>query len=120
MSTTDSGAAHSSTSTSEDATALSQLERRLPTLLSIIAGMVDLTGFLTLGNVFTAHITGNLVVIAALVVRGGKMNLAQVLAIQVFIFAVAATWLLARASGKRGPNLARLLLLFNFCCSPAY
>jgi uncharacterized membrane protein YoaK (UPF0700 family) len=54
------------------------------------------------------------VVIAALVVRGGPMNLAQVLAIPVFFLAVAATWLIARASGRRGPSLARLLLLIQF------
>jgi hypothetical protein len=34
---------------SEDA-ALSRLEKRLPPLLSVIAGMVDLTGFFTLGS----------------------------------------------------------------------
>ena len=33
---------------------LSRLEERLPPLLSVIAGMVDLTGFFTLGNIFTA------------------------------------------------------------------
>ena len=49
-------------------------------LCSVIAGMVDLTGFFTLGNIFTAHITGNLVVAAAAAVRGGPMNLAQALA----------------------------------------
>ena len=87
-------------------TVLPRLERRLLPLLSIVACMVDLIGFLTLGNLFTAHITGNFVVIAALVVRGGPMNLAQVLAIPVFILAVAAFWLLARASGRRGPGLA--------------
>jgi uncharacterized membrane protein YoaK (UPF0700 family) len=76
--------------------------------------MVDLIGFLSLGNLFTAHITGNLVVIAALVVRGGPMNLAQILAIPVFVLAVAATWLLARASGRRGFDLARLLVLIQF------
>jgi uncharacterized membrane protein YoaK (UPF0700 family) len=54
------------------------------------------------------------VVIAALMVRGGPMNLAQVLAIPVFMLAVAATWLLARVSGRRGPGLARLLLLVQF------
>jgi uncharacterized membrane protein YoaK (UPF0700 family) len=113
-STTDSGATHSWPYRSEDATALSRLEKRLPTLLSVIAGMVDLIGYLTLGNIFTAHITGNLVVIAALVVRGDRMNPAQVLAIPVFIFAVAAMWLLARASGRRGLSLARLLLLVQF------
>src|SRR5215470_18543837 len=86
----------------------------IPPLLSVVAGMVDLTGFLTLGNLFTAHITGNLVVIAALVVRGGRINPAQILAVPVFILAVAGTWLLARASGKRGLGLLRLLLLVQF------
>src|SRR6266853_1936321 len=114
MSTTDSSVTHAWPHPSDDASALSQLETRLPTLLSVIAGMVDLTGFLTLGNIFTAHITGNLVLVAALVVRGGRMNPAQILAIPVFIIGVAATWLLARASGRRGPGLARLLLLVQF------
>src|SRR6202162_5588126 len=90
---------------------LSRLEARLPPLLSVIAGMVDLTGFFTLGNIFTAHVTGNLVVIAAKAVRGGPLNLAQTLSVPVFILAVAAVWLLARASGRRGPGLTRLLLL---------
>jgi uncharacterized membrane protein YoaK (UPF0700 family) len=114
MSTRDSGATHSWPRPSDDTSALLQLERRLPALLSVIAGMVDLTGFLTLGNIFTAHITGNLVLVAALVVRGGRMNPAQILAIPVFVIGVAATWLLARASGRRGPGLARLLLLVQF------
>ena len=86
----------------------------LPTWLSVIAGMVDVTGFLTLGNLFTAHVTGNLVVIAALVVRGGQINPGQILAVPVFGIAVAATWLIARASGRRGEGLLRLLLLVQF------
>jgi uncharacterized membrane protein YoaK (UPF0700 family) len=113
-STSSFGATHSSPYSPEEASALSRLEKRLPGLLSVIAGMVDLIGYLTLGNIFTAHITGNLVVIAALAVRGGRMNPAQVLAIPVFMFAVAATWLLARVSGKRGPALVRPLLLIQF------
>jgi uncharacterized membrane protein YoaK (UPF0700 family) len=88
-------------------------ERWLPILLSVIAGMVDLIGFLSLG-IFTAHITGNIVVIGALVVRYSRVNPAQILAIPVFILAVAGTWLLARASGRRGPGLLRLLLLVQF------
>jgi uncharacterized membrane protein YoaK (UPF0700 family) len=76
--------------------------------------MVDLTGFLTLGNIFTAHITGNLVVLAAVLVRGGQVNLAQALAIPMFMVAVAISWLLATASGRRGAALARLLLFAQF------
>lgn len=99
---------------SDDAMALSRLEERLPPLLSVIAGMVDLTGFFTLGNIFTAHVTGNLVVAAAVAVRGGPLNSAQALAIPVFMLALVAVWLIARASNRRGPALARLLLVVQF------
>ena len=111
---TTSDAIHPSRHPSDEALALSRLEARLPPLLSVIAGMVDLTGFFTLGNIFTAHVTGNLVVIAAEAVRRGPLNLAQTLSVPVFILAVAAVWLLDRASGRRGPALTRLLLLVQF------
>jgi len=97
-----------------DETVDPRLKKRLPPLLSLIAGMVDLTGFLNFGNVFTAHITGNLVVIGALVVRRGHINPAQILAIPVFVLAVGATWLLAHATGMRGPRLLKLLLGIQF------
>jgi uncharacterized membrane protein YoaK (UPF0700 family) len=89
------------------------VEGRLPPVLSIIAGMVDVIGFLSLG-LFTAHVTGNLVVIAAQVVRGGPPHLAQILAVPVFMIAVAATWMIAKASDRRGPALLRPLLLVQF------
>src|SRR2546422_2461830 len=114
MSAINSSAMHAPPGPSDDAQALSRFHEWIPTLLSLIAGMVDLTGFLSLGNLFTAHITGNLAVIGALVVRGGRMNPGQVLAIPVFMTAVTATWLIARASGRRGPSLMRLLLLIQF------
>jgi uncharacterized membrane protein YoaK (UPF0700 family) len=93
---------------------LSRLEARLPALLSVIAGMVDLTGFFTLGHIFTAHVTGNLVVAAAAAVHGGPFNPAQILAIPVFMVAVATVWLIAQASDRHGPSLARPLLLVQF------
>ena len=98
----------------DDAATLLRLQEWLPPLLSVIAGMVDLTGFFTLGHVFTAHVTGNLVVAAAAAVNGGPFNTAQVLAIPVFMLAVAVVWLIARASGRRGASLARLLLWVHF------
>lgn len=52
--------------------------------------------------------------IGALIVRGGRINPGQILAIPVFMIAVAATWLIAKASGRRGPSLMRLLLLIQF------
>lgn len=110
----DSGSLPTASDAADDEVKLSRLEDRLPALLSVIAGMVDLIGFFTLGNIFTAHITGNLVLAAAAAVRGGPLNVAQALAIPVFMLAVAATWLIARVSNTRGPVLARLLLQVQF------
>ena len=93
---------------------LSRLEARLPPLLSVIAGMVDLTGFFTLGHIFTAHVTGNLVVAAADAVHGGPFHLTQALAIPVFMLALAAVWLIAQISHRRGPSLVSPLLLVQF------
>jgi len=112
MSTTEPTAVHAGTGESL-VTMSSQSERWLPTLLSVIAGMVDVIGFLSLG-IFTAHVTGNIVVMGALVVRHNRANPAQILAIPVFIIAVAATWLVARASGRRRIGLLRSLLLTQF------
>jgi uncharacterized membrane protein YoaK (UPF0700 family) len=100
--------------TSSDALALSRLETRLPPLLAVIAGMVDLTGFFALGNIFTAHITGNLVVVVAAVVRGRPFNVTQALAIPVAIAALACVWLIARISGRYGADLSRILLVVQF------
>lgn len=96
---------------SADAADLARLENWLPPLLSVIAGMVDVIGYLSLGRLFTAHVTGNLVVIAALLVRGGPPNTAQILAVPMFIVAVAAVWLLGKTTDRRGATLARPLLL---------
>src|SRR6516165_6333225 len=53
---------------------LSRLREHLTPLLSVIAGMVDLIGFFTLGNIFTAHVTGNVVVASA---AGGARRAAE-------------------------------------------
>src|SRR5262245_41834283 len=94
-----------------EAEAPSRLETRLPPLLSVVACMVDLTGFFSLGHTFTAHVAGNPVVAAADAVRGGPLHLAQALAIPVFMLALAGVWLIAQASHRQGPMLIRPLLL---------
>jgi len=113
MSTIVPGATQIRPSLPDEPPASARFGKWLPTLLSVIAGMVDLISFLSLG-IFTAHITGNIVVIGALLARHGRVNVAQILAIPVFVVAVAATWLLAKASRKHGHNLMRVLLLVQF------
>jgi uncharacterized membrane protein YoaK (UPF0700 family) len=92
---------------------VARLERRLPALLSAVAGTVDVIGFLSF-RLFTAHVTGNLVVIAALLVRGGPPNVNQILAVPVFILAVGCVWLIVETLNRRGAALARPLLLVQF------
>src|SRR6516225_11322219 len=113
MSTIERTAVNSGAGASHSTTILSRSELWHPTLLSVIAGMVDLIGFLSLG-IFTAHVTGNIVVAGALIVRHSRVNSAQILAVPVFILAVAATWLIAKASNRRGTSLMRPLLLIQF------
>src|SRR5262245_31382891 len=82
----------------------------LVALLSATAGAVDVIGFQRLG-VFTAHITGNVVVVAAEAVSGGPPRRLQILAIPVFMFAVAGTWGIAKTLGRRGAAGVRPLLV---------
>lgn len=96
------------------AATLLRQEARLPLILSVIAGMVDLSSFLMLGKTFSAHITGNLVVVAAALVSGEAVNPTQALALPMFMLAVAAAWGLGKLSGKHGSALARRLLLLHF------
>jgi uncharacterized membrane protein YoaK (UPF0700 family) len=83
-------------------------------VLSAIAGAVDVIGFLSFG-IFTAHITGNVVLMAALIARGGALDMAQIAAIPVFILAVAATSIVANISNRQGAPLERVLLMVHFC-----
>src|SRR5262249_29684658 len=74
--------------------------------------MVDLTvDSLPRGHVFTAHVTGNLVLAAAAAGHGGPFDVTQTFAIPFFMLAVAAVWFIARASRQRAASLARLLLV---------
>ena len=113
MSTMEPTAARAGVGPSHGSATHSRAEAWLPTLLSVIAGMVDVIGFLSL-NIFTAHVTGNIVVIGALMVRHDRVNPAQILAVPVFMLAVAATWLIAKASRKHGIGLMRPLLVIQF------
>jgi uncharacterized membrane protein YoaK (UPF0700 family) len=69
--------------------------KTLPTLLSLIAGSADVISFLGFGGLFTAHITGNLVILAAQVVTGDPARLAPMLWVPVFAVVLVLTRLLA-------------------------
>lgn len=76
----------------------------------MIAGVTDVTSWLLLGGFFSAHVTGNLVVIAADVVQGTVPDLASVLAIPVFIIATLCATLIARRMGAQTVATPRTLL----------
>src|SRR5260370_30993367 len=80
--------------------------RALLIVLSITAGCTDIIGFLGLNGLFTAHITGNLVILAAHIVGGGEAQIAPMLSVPVFIMMVGLTVLLA--GGLESIRLASL------------
>ena len=83
----------------------------LPFVLSVIAGSVDIVAFLGLGGLFTAHITGNLVVLAAKLVARDPAPLSYLIVVPVFMGALALTRLLA--AGLERIRISSLLpLLF--------
>jgi uncharacterized membrane protein YoaK (UPF0700 family) len=87
--------------------------RLLPTVLSIIAGSVDAIGFLGLGGLFTAHVTGNLVILAAHLVSGSGAPVAPMLSVPVFVAALGLARLLAGALERIGFASLRPLLLLQ-------
>jgi uncharacterized membrane protein YoaK (UPF0700 family) len=91
----------------------SVLMKLLPTVLSVTAGSVDVISFLGLGGLFTAHITGNLVVLAARVVAGGEAPIAPMLAVPVFMAALGLTRLLVAGLESIGIASLRPLLLLQ-------
>lgn len=83
-------------------------------VLSVTAGCTDIIGFLGLNGLFTAHITGNLVILAAHMVGGGEAQIAKMLSVPVFIVMIGLTILLAGALESIGLASLRSLLLLQF------
>jgi len=66
----------------------------LPAILSTTAGAVDVIGFLALGGLFAAHITGNLAIVAAHFTTGRFGQIGPILAVPVFIVVLGVVVLL--------------------------
>lgn len=85
----------------------------MPFVLSVIAGSTDIIGFLGLNGLFTAHITGNIVVLAAHVVAGDPTVLSYILSVPVFMVVLGLTRLLAGGCQAIGLRTLQPLLLLQ-------
>jgi uncharacterized membrane protein YoaK (UPF0700 family) len=83
-----------------------------PCVLSVIAGSVDVISFLRLDGLFTAHVTGNLVVLIAHAVTGRSASFAAIFSLPVFIAMLGLTRLAAAGLERtRHGSLCPLLAL---------
>lgn len=64
------------------------MKNTIPSLLSFNGGFVDTLGFLTLQNLFTAHVTGNFVMIGDALAHGSSGIFAKLLALPVFCITI--------------------------------
>ena len=83
-------------------------------MLSVTAGSVDVISFLGLGGLFTAHVTGNLVILAAHLVSGETAQLGPMLSVPVFMAVLVLTRLLAGGLERVRIASLRPLLLLQF------
>ncbi|WP_394788734.1 YoaK family protein [Rhodoferax sp.] len=80
--------------------------------LGFVAGYVDTVGFVALFGLFTAHVTGNFVLIGSVLARSSGSVLLKLLVFPAFIAAVAATRVIQLWLERRGRTpLCPLLLL---------
>ena len=84
--------------------------RVLPFVLSLIAGSTDTISFLGLNGLFTAHITGNVVMLAAHIITGDPAIVSYILAVPVFMLVLLLTSLFANDLERSGVAPLRLLL----------
>lgn len=89
-------------------------------ILAFTAGFVDTTGFIALFGLFTAHVTGNFVLIGVSIAEHHQGILAKLLALPAFVIVVAVTHVFITQLQARNRNAAiaalgaELLLLACF------
>lgn len=80
-------------------------------LMATIAGFIDVFGFVNLSKLFTAHITGNIVIAIAELISHSTGVAAKLIALPVFIFiTMIVTWTIEH-NGQKKSTLVSLLLL---------
>ncbi|MBL0740943.1 YoaK family protein [Chryseolinea lacunae] len=81
-------------------------------LLSFVSGFVDTAGFIVLSGIFTAHITGNLVLAGALLIAEKKAEVwTRFLMLPIFIVGVVITFSMDALMSKTVKSSLRPLLL---------
>ena len=81
--------------------------------LSFTAGYVDTVGFVAIAGLFTAHVTGNFVVIGAALVASKAGLLGKLLALPTFVVAVACARLVAARYEALDRSPARALIVIQ-------
>ena len=89
-------------------------------LLSFAAGYVDVVGFAALFGLFTAHVTGNFIMIGVQLIGASQGLLTKLLALPTFVIAVGCTRLLETALRRRGQPVIRILFLFECALLAAF
>ena len=83
----------------------------LAPLRAFTAGFVDTTGFIALFGLFTAHVTGNFVLIGASLAEFHDGIIAKLLALPVFIIVVVAAHLYVIRQQRRERDAAGVLMI---------
>jgi len=86
----------------------------LPAVLSITAGYVDTSSFLALHGLFTSHVTGNFVTLAASLARDSADTIAKILALPLFCIAVFITRIVRFRLEKSGLPVLGVWLTLQF------
>jgi uncharacterized membrane protein YoaK (UPF0700 family) len=98
----------------------SRAVKALLVVLSVTAGCTDIISFLGLNGLFTAHITGNLVILAAHIVLRDEAPIAPMPSVPVFIVVIILTRALADRLESMGIASLRALLLLQFLLTAGF
>lgn len=90
------------------------MKPNLPTVLSLNAGYVDTAGFLALHGLFTAHVTGNFVMIGQALAHGSSGIVSKLLALPVFCVTVVALQYVALRTSAPPERALRVMLVAKF------
>jgi uncharacterized membrane protein YoaK (UPF0700 family) len=86
----------------------------LATLLSAAAGSADAIGYLGLGGIFLSFMSGNIVLLAVHLAAGDPVSSGRLMAVPVFVAALAVATVVVSGLASRGVDSLRPLLLVEF------